>query len=99
MVTIKASKDLRPVTDLKSAGAAIVRQVNDTQRPIILTKHGRGVAVMLSLGEYEQLTERLDDLELQLAVAEAERDFDEGRTVPHAHMVSKIRRWADGQED
>ena len=98
MVTIKASKDLRPVSDLKSAGAEIVRQVGRTGRPIVLTRHGRGVAVVLSLEEYEFLSERVEKLELQRAVDEAEKEVAEGRWVSHDEMKAKIVRWANGEE-
>lgn len=98
MVTIKASKDLRPVSDLKSSGAEIVRQVNQTGRPVVLTRHGRGIAVMLSLEEYELLSERVENLELQRAVEEAEREIAAGRWVSHDEMKAKIERWANGDE-
>lgn len=98
MVTIKASKDLRPISDLKSSGADIVRQVNQTGRPIVLTRHGRGVAVVLSLEEYEFLSERVENLELQRAVDEAEREIADGQWVRHAEVKTKIERWANGEE-
>ena len=96
MVSIKISKDLRPISDLKSAGADIVRQVNQTGRPVVLTRHGRGVAVVLSLEEYELLSERVEHLELQRAVHEAEQEIAEGRWVPHNEIRAKIERRANG---
>lgn len=67
MITLKASRDLRPISDLKSSGADIVRQVNQTGRPVVLTRHGRGVAVLLTVEQYEHLYERLEALERRLA--------------------------------
>ena len=98
MVTIKASKDLRPISDLKSGGAEIVRQVNQTGRPVVLTRHGRGVAVVLSLEEYEFLSERVENLELQRAVDEAEREIAAGHWVGNDEVKAKIERWANVEE-
>ena len=52
MAHIQISKDVRPIWDLKAKAAEIVRQVNDSRRPVILTRHGRSVAVILSVMFY-----------------------------------------------
>ena len=57
MGALKLSSDLRPLSDLKSGAAEVVRQVTETGRAVVLTRHGRGVAVMLSLESYEELEE------------------------------------------
>jgi len=97
-VTIKPSKDLRPISDLKSGGAEIVRQVNQTGRPVVLTRHGRGVAVVLSLEEYEFLSERVENLELQRAVEEAEREIAAGNWVRNEDVKSKIEQWSNAEQ-
>ena len=94
---LKLSEDVRPVTDLKSHGGEIVRQVTETGRPVVLSKHGRAVAVVLSVSEYEELQELADRSELQKAVDEAERQIREGKTVPHEEVLELLNRWADGE--
>jgi antitoxin YefM len=98
MVSIKASEDIRPMSELKSHGAEIVRQVSSTRRPVIITRHGRGVAVVLSLGEYEELQETLRRYELRQAVSEAERDVEQGEVLPNREVIDKLRRWLDEAE-
>ena len=94
MAHIKASEDLRPVSELKSRGAEIVRQVNTTGRPVVLTRHGRGVAVLVSLERYEELERAVDRAEVQRALLEGEADVEAGRLVPHEQVMSKLKRWA-----
>jgi antitoxin YefM len=94
MAQIKASEDLRPVSELKSSGAEIVRQVNSTGRPVVLTRHGRGVAVLVSLERFEELEQAEGRAQLQRALLEGEADVAAGRVVPHADVVTKLRRWA-----
>ncbi len=96
MPAIKLSQDLRPMSDLKSHGADIVRQVNETHRPVVLTRHGRGVAVVLSLEDYEAYQSMKARQELQAAVQEAEQELADGLGVSHEAMMSKLRSWSGG---
>ncbi|MBS2021057.1 MAG: type II toxin-antitoxin system Phd/YefM family antitoxin [Deltaproteobacteria bacterium] len=53
------SKDVRPITDFKAKGSAIVEQARSTGRPVLITQRGRGVAVVVGLEEYERMREEL----------------------------------------
>jgi len=88
MRALKRSEDIRPVTDLKSHGADIIRQV-ENGRAVVLSKHGRAVAVVVSVEEYEDLQESADRYALQRAVEQAETELDAGQGVPHAVMKKK----------
>lgn len=92
---LKLREDFRPVTDLKTHGAAIVRQVADTGRPVVLSRHGRPVAILLSVDEYEDLCEQTNIAALRTALAEAEADVAAGRTIPHEEMKKKFARLLD----
>ncbi len=94
MTHIKASEDLRPMSELKSRGAEIVRQVNDTGRPVVLTRHGRGVAVVVSLERFEELEDAEGRLSVERALLAAEADFAAGRVTPHDKVAEKLRRRA-----
>jgi len=96
MPAIKLSEDLRPMSDLKSHGADIVRQVQETSRPVVLTRHGKGVAVVLSLEDYEEIQEIRERQELRQALREAERELANGAGIPHATVEAKLARWASG---
>ena len=62
MMAIKFSEDLVPLTDLKVNPGRVVKHVNDVHRPVLLTSHGRGVAVVQSLADYEKAEEERDFL-------------------------------------
>lgn len=55
---IKFSEDIVPLSNLKVNPGKIVSQVNETHRPVLLTSRGRGVAVVQSLNDYENETEK-----------------------------------------
>lgn len=97
MPALKLSTDIRPVSDLKSHGAEIVRQVNDTSRPVVLTRHGRSVAVVLSIEEYEANVELRAWADLRRAILEGERSLKEHGPVPHSEVVDYLRSVASGK--
>ena len=53
----KFSEDVVPLSDLKVNPGKVVRQVDATRRPVLLTNRGRGVAVMQALADYEVASE------------------------------------------
>ena len=68
MQPIRLDEDIRPLSEFRAGVASFVKQVNDTGRPLVLTQHGRGVAVLVDIREFESMRERLATLE-DIAVA------------------------------
>ena len=89
MRAIKVADDVKPLSDLKSKAGDIVRQAEETGRPVIITRHGRSVAVVLSVEAYDEYQMLAARAEMQRAIAEAERDVAEGRTVAHDEVVAR----------
>lgn len=89
MAAIKISEDLRPLNDLKVGAGEIVGQVERTGRPVVLTRHGRGVAVILSLAAFEEMQERVADGDLRRALNDGEADIAAGRTARHEDVVAR----------
>ncbi len=92
MPALKLRDDLHPVTDLKSRGTALVRQVEETGRAVVLSRHGRAAAVLLSVDEYEDLCELRDMVAARVAVAEADAAVAAGDVVPQSTMQEKFAR-------
>ena len=84
--------DIQPVSDFRANAAAMLKRVRDTGRPLVLTQNGRGAAVLLDVGAYQELLEENDLLrDIQHGLA----DVAAGRTVPHdearARLLAKDR--------
>ncbi|STJ51997.1 type II toxin-antitoxin system Phd/YefM family antitoxin [Escherichia coli] len=75
---VKFSEDVIPLSDLKINPGKVVNRTQDTQRPILLTSRGRGVAVVQGLEDYERAAE---ELRFVKAVAQGLVDVREGSTV------------------
>jgi len=80
---VKFSEDVVSLGDMKVNPGKIVRRVAETGRPVLLTSHGRGVAVVQALSEYEAAQE---ERELMRAVVAGLADVDAGRVVPLADV-------------
>jgi prevent-host-death family protein len=97
MARVKFSEDLRPLSDLATQTSEVVQQAHVTGRPVVLTREGRGVAVLLSVEAFEDLQSSSERLEVQRAVDEAERDLAEGNWVENSEVLVKLKRWAGGE--
>lgn len=78
MRAIKISEDLRPLSDMKARPNDVVTHAQDTGRPVVLTRYGKGVAVLLSVDSYEELQVSAARLRLIAALREAERAIEDG---------------------
>jgi prevent-host-death family protein len=46
--------EIIPVTDLRQDAAAVLKRVQVSQQPLVITQRGRAAAVMLSVDTYER---------------------------------------------
>lgn len=75
---MKFSEDVVPLGDMKVNPGKVVRRVDETGRPVLLTSHGRGVAVVQALSEFEAAQ---DEREFMRAVVAGLADIDAGRVI------------------
>ncbi len=73
---VKFSEDVVPIGDLKVNPGKVVRRASESGRPVLLTSRGRGVAVVLTLPEFEAAQE---EREFMRAVLVGLFDIEEGR--------------------
>ena len=85
--TVKFSEDVVPLGDMKINPGKIVRRVDETGRPVLLTNHGRGVAVVQALSEYEAAQEERDFMR---AVVAGLADIEAGRVVSLADVKRRL---------
>lgn len=75
-----SEQESRPLSAFRSNAAALIDQVSESKRPIVITRRGKGAAVFLGLNEYEALLEKLEILQ---DVRQAEAQLQEGRGLEH----------------
>ena len=73
MRRLKFDEDIRPMSEVRTGIASFLKKVHDTKRPLIITQHGKGVAVLLDVREYEAMQERLELLQdIQTSISQLE---------------------------
>jgi len=71
---LKINQDIRPMSEFRSGVASFLKQVHDTKRPLVITQHGKGVAVLLDVNEFEVMQDKIElyeDLEKSITQLEA----------------------------
>ncbi len=80
-------QDIRPMSEFRSGVASFIKQVHETKRPLVITQHGKGVGVLLSVPEYEAMQEKIELLEdLQISISQ----LNEGQGVSHKEAKKMV---------
>ena len=80
--------DVRPVSDLRQNMAEVMESIDTENRPVILTKHGRGRYILLSIEYYNRLT-ALNAL--YEAIDEGIADIEAGRISDFREFAQELR--------
>ena len=65
-----------PITDLRQDAATVLRQVRDSNEPVVITQRGRAAAVIMSAEAYERAEH---DRELLRLLARGEKEIAAGK--------------------
>lgn len=87
MQRLKIDEDIKPLSDVRTGIASFIKQINNTKRPLIITQHGKGVAVLLDVSEYEAMQEKL---ELLTDVQNSLSQLEKGQGVAHEDAKEKV---------
>jgi prevent-host-death family protein len=83
-----SSRDIEPVTSLKTSPAELISRARDRRSPIVITQNGRATAVLQDIESYER--QRRAFLILKL-LARGEADYAGGRTLSDAGARRRLR--------
>ncbi|HZF11648.1 MAG TPA: type II toxin-antitoxin system Phd/YefM family antitoxin [Thermoanaerobaculia bacterium] len=78
MKALHLSEDILPLGDFKTQASRVLRQLKDSQRPVVITQNGRPAAVLITPEEFDRMHERESFL---AAVREGLDDAEAGRLV------------------
>ena len=87
MPRLRVDQDIRSMSEFRTGIASFLKQVHDTKRPLIITQHGKGAAVLLDVGEYESMQEKIELLkDIQISVSQIEN----GEGIEHQNAKEII---------
>ena len=80
-------KNIRPLTDFRNNMKEYIGELKKNKKPIILTQHGKGTAVLLDAEKYQELQDQIDFMR---KVALGLDDIKNNRVHPFSEVVSEI---------
>lgn len=84
---MKLSKDIKPITYMKTHSSDLVKEVNNNKRPIVITQNGVAKAVLIDIDSYENQQEILMMLKL---VAQGEEDIKKKRVIEQDELFQRL---------
>ena len=85
---MRLAHDILPISQMKTRAAALLREVGETRRPLVLTDKGEARGVLLDVASYQELRDATLLLKL---LAQGEEDVRRGRTVPQEVVFARAR--------
>lgn len=80
-------EDIKPISYIKTNAADMLKRVNDTHHPIIITQNGEAKAVLLDTESYQSLINSIGVLKL---LSQSEDDIEENRVIEQATVFEDI---------
>jgi prevent-host-death family protein len=88
MKRIHFDTDIQPLSAFRANAAAIIEKVKKDKRPVVITQHGKGSAVLLDVADYEQMIETIEILQ---EINHAREELAAGKGIPHEEAMASIR--------
>ena len=93
MQRLKLNQDIRPLSEVRTGIASFIKQVHDTKRPLVITQHGKGVAVLLDVQEYEIIREKLELLsDIQKSITQIDNDQGIDHSEAKAVLLERVTK-------
>jgi prevent-host-death family protein len=81
------SKDIKPITYLKSRAADLLEQINQTHRPVVITQNGEPKAILQDPESYQSMRNAIGILKL---ISQGEKDIKNGKSKSQEEVFADI---------
>lgn len=85
---MRIAEDIKPITYMKTRAADLLRTVDETRRPVVITQNGEPKGVVLDVASYQELRDATMMLKL---IAQGEADLQAGRVHRQADVFAELR--------
>lgn len=82
------STNIKPISYLKANAAEVLKRLTEQREPFLITQNGEARAVLQDIASYESTQETLALLKI---LALGNREIEEGKVVPVADVVRRLR--------
>ena len=84
------SQDIKPVTYLKTRAADLLKQINETHRPVVITQNGEPKAILQDPNSYENMRNAIGILKL---ISQGENDIRSGKSKSQRKVFENIENF------
>ncbi|WP_096697725.1 type II toxin-antitoxin system Phd/YefM family antitoxin [Polaromonas sp. AER18D-145] len=88
---MRYSTQIKPISYLKANAAQVLRDIAEQREPMVITQNGEATAVIQDIASYENNQETLALLKI---LALGNQQIEQGRVVPAAEAIARIRQRA-----
>lgn len=88
-------RDIRPVSFVKTNAAEMLRQINETGNPIVITQNGEARGVLVDPESYQQMRDALGMMKL---IEQGEHDIRAGKREKHDELMARLSERIDQPE-
>ena len=68
--------------------ASMIEKIKTEHRPLVITQHGKSSAVLLDVGDYEQM---IDTIEVLQEINQARQEIEDGKGTEHEEVMSSLK--------
>jgi PHD/YefM family antitoxin component YafN of YafNO toxin-antitoxin module len=83
---------IHSISDFTRNARSHVDRLRETRRPEVLTLNGAAELVVQNAEAYQEMVDRVDELETLLALDEAAAELERGEGVDATEMLSRLRK-------
>jgi len=81
-------EDIKPISYIKTNAADMLKRVNETHNPIIITQNGEAKAVLLDTESYQEMLNTMGILKL---LSQSEKDIEDGKIFKNDDVFQELR--------
>ncbi len=89
---INLKNDIKPVSYVKAHTAEMLKQIEATKNPVVITQNGEAKAVLLDIESYQNI---IDSMNLLKILSFGESDIENGRTISHEDVKIEMNNLLD----
>lgn len=87
------TKDIQSLSTFKQNASRIVREIQETKEPVILTVNGKAAVVVQDAESYQRMAERREFIETAAILRERMRDMrDPSKWIPAEEAFDRISK-------
>ena len=81
--------DIKPISYIKTNAADMLKRVNETHNPLIITQNGEAKAVLLDTESYQSMINSIGILKI---LSQSEKDIDNDKLIKQEKVFSEVEK-------